>query len=412
MDEKLRLWPAQEDALNRMHNGCILCGGTGSGKSLTGVAYYIRGMCDGDWGSRPYMKKPKNLYIITTAMKRDKREWDIELGNFGLSREHELCLYPVNVVVDSWNNIGKYTKITGAAFIFDEQRAVGSGTWARSFISIAKKNKWILLSATPGDSWKDYIPVFVANGFYRNRTEFMTRHVVYSRYCTKYPKIDRYLEQGYLLSLRARVLVDMDCERETERHIFYMNVPYDAAAYRYILKKRWNPEKDRPIRNVSELCYLLRKVSNTHPKRLEEVTKLVKRHGRCIIFYNFDYELEMLKKMCRDAGVIFAEWNGHLHEPMPDSTDWVYLVNYKAGAEGWNCTSCDTIIFFSPNYSYKTVEQASGRIDRANTPFKDLYYYHVKTTSNIDLAINRALKQKKKFNESGYFVDTFGQKSF
>ena len=240
----------------------------------------------------------------------------------------------------------------------------------------------------------------------------MTRHVVYSRYCTKYPKIDRYLEQGYLLSLRARVLVDMDCERETERHIFYMNVPYDAAAYRYILKKRWNPEKDKPIRNVSELCYLLRKVSNTHPQRLEEVTKLVKRHGRCIIFYNFDYELEMLKKMCRDAGVIFAEWNGHLHEPIPDSTDWVYLVNYKAGAEGWNCTSCDTIIFFSPNYSYKTVEQASGRIDRANTPFKDLYYYHIKTTSNIDLAINRALKQKKKFNESGYFVDTFGQKSF
>lgn len=412
MDEMLRLWPAQEDALSRMHNGCILCGGTGSGKSLTGLAYYIRGMCDGDWGRNPAMKKPKNLYIITTAMKRDKLEWDGELSQFGLSRDHKLCLYPVNVVVDSWNNVGKYTKISGAAFIFDEQRVVGSGMWARSFTAIAKKNQWILLSATPGDSWKDYIAVFVANGFYRNRTEFMSRHVVYSRYCTKYPKIDHYLEQGYLLSLRARVLVDMDCVRGTERHIYHVNVPYDSAKYRDILKRRWDPDRKTPVKNVSELCYLLRKVSNSHPDRTKAVLKLVKQHGRCIIFYNFDYELEALRAMCKDAGVIFAEWNGHAHEPIPETADWVYLVNYMAGAEGWNCITCDTIIFYSPNYSYKTVEQASGRIDRANTPFKDLYYYHIKTNSNIDLAINRALNQKKKFNESGYFSSTYGQKSF
>ena len=48
------------------------------------------------------------------------------------------------------------------------------------------------------------------------------------------------------------------------------------------------------------------------------------------------------------------------------------------------------------------MEQARGRIDRMNTPFNDLYYYHLKTRSGIDLAISRALNSKKKFNESGF----------
>ena len=396
------LRPEQEDALRRMRDGCILCGGTGSGKSVVGIAYYISRMCEGSWTSGR-MRKPKNLYIITTAMKRDRKEWDTDLMRFGLSRKRDCCIFPVNVIVDSWNNIHKYAKIEGAAFIFDEQRVVGSGAWAKAFQAIAKRNKWVLLSATPGDTWSDYIQVFVANGFYRNITEFKKRHCIYSRY-TRYPKIDGYLEQGYLLSLRDRVLVQMDCVRGTERHVYSRAVPYDMSAYKDALKRRWNPYKGTPARDISELCYVLRRISNSHPGRIAEVVKLVREHGRCLIFYNFDYELDLLVKMCKKEGFIFAQWNGHAHEPLPTSSDWVYLVQYAAGSEGWNCTQCNTIIFFSQSYSYKQTEQASGRIERLDTPYKDLYYYHLRSTSKIDIAIRRALAAKKQFNETKYMA--------
>lgn len=402
-EQTIVLEPEQQAALKRMHNGCVLCGGVGSGKSIVGISYYICSVCRGHWGAFPQMKKPKDLYIITTAMKRDKHEWDDDLSKFGLNSDPDCNLYSVNVVVDSWNNIKKYVLVQDAFFIFDEQRVVGSGAWAKAFQKIAKRNQWIMLSATPGDTWSDYVQIFIANGFYRNKTEFENRHVIWAKFA-KFPKVDRYLEQGYLMSLRERVLVDMDFKRSTERHIYTEIVPYDMALYKTVMRTRKNPWTGEPILNVSELCSILRKISNTHPHRVEEVAKLVKMHGRCIIFYNFNYELEMLKEMCRKHGVIFAEWNGHVHEPIPETCDWVYLVQYAAGSEGWNCTSCNAMIFFSLSYSWRAMEQAAGRIDRRNTPFKDLYYYQFRSTSKIDLAINNALKRKEKFNESRYFA--------
>lgn len=134
--------------------------------------------------------------------------------------------------------------------------------------------------------------------------------------------------------------------------------------------------------------------------------EIVEKHPRVIIFYNFDYELDILKGLFHgfeSENFAVAEWNGHAHQPIPDTDSWVYFVQYTAGCEGWNCIRTDTIVFYSQNYSYKVMEQASGRIDRLNTPFTDLYYYHLKSGSGIDLAISKALKEKKNFNE-GRFV--------
>lgn len=396
---KIELYPHQQKALDQMHNGCVLCGGVGSGKSRTSISYFFAKVCGGtlDFDERPFnqnLETPRDLYIITTARKRDTFEWEEECGVFRLSCDAQHSIGGVKVTIDSWNNIHKYDKVYGAFFIFDEQRVVGSGKWVKSFIKIAKKNRWILLTATPGDNWSDYIPVFVANGFYKNKTEFLARHAVWSRF-TKFPKIDRYVETRRLEFLRKKILVDMPFTRSTIRHDILIKCEYDKALSEEIQKKRWNPFEDCPIADISQLCYLLRKVTNQHPSRLELIRELINEHPKVIIFYNFDYELEILRTLDIPKG----EWNGHKHEPIPQGDTWAYLVQYTAGAEGWNCIETDTTIFYSQNYSYKIMVQAAGRIDRLNTPYHDLYYYHLRSSSKMDLAIARALKNKKSFND-------------
>lgn len=406
------LYDYQIDAIHNMKNGCILCGGVGSGKSRTSIAYYYLQQ-GGKLDPKKYipMKKPKDLYIITTARKRDTCEWEGDLAPFLLSINPDVNYYKNKVIVDSWNNIQKYAEVKNAFFIFDEQRVVGSGAWVKAFIKIAKANEWILLSATPGDTWTDYIPVFVANGFYKNRTEFSQEHIVYKRF-SKFPQVDRYINTGRLIRLRDRILVDMDFKRPTIAHHEDVIVPYDVRTYKEVGKTRWDIFKNEPIENASMLCYIWRRIVNEDPARRQAVLDIFEQHPRVIIFYNFDYELAILREIFdtysktkrkeTNASFAVAEWNGHAHQPIPETDSWAYFVQYTAGCEGWNCIKTDTIIFYSQNYSYKVMQQASGRIDRLNTPYKDLYYYHLKSKATIDLAISRALKEKKKFNETRF----------
>lgn len=402
----IQLRDYQLDAVQNLRTGCILNGGVGSGKSLTSLSYYyiqngggMGFLTGGDY--IPMEDTPMDLYIITTARKRDTMEWEGELAHFLMSTHSDISMYSHKIVVDSWNNIQKYKDVKNAFFIFDEQRVVGSGAWVKAFLKITKVNEWILLSATPGDTWSDYIPVFIANGFYKNKTEFLREHAVFARF-SKYPKIEKFISTGKLLRLRRQILIDMDFKRETVQHHEDIYVNYDLPTYKDIMKRRWDIWKDEPIINASGLCYALRKIVNTDQSRAVKLLEIFESHSKMIVFYNFDYELEILKSLYYGEDVTIAEWNGHKHERTPTTDKWVYLVQYTAGAEGWNCITTDTIVFYSQNYSYKIMHQSAGRIDRLNTPFKDLYYYHLKTRSGIDLAIAKALNSKQKFNESGF----------
>lgn len=399
----ISLYDFQLEAVKKMHNGCILCGDVGSGKSRTSLAYYcLQQNRGGD--TIVYWKMPpkiEDLYIITTARKRDTFEWDAELANFRMSTNPENDAFKHSVVIDSWNNIHKYKEVKGAFFIFDEQRVVGRGEWVKSFLKITKVNHWILLSATPGDKWEDYIPVFVANGFYKNRTQFSNEHIIWDPRVS-FPKIRGYFNTNRLIRLRDRVLVQMDDQRTTIPHHEDVFVVYDISAYRELTRTRWNPWLEKPIETASELCYAWRKIVNSDDSRQIAVLEILEDHPKAIIFYNFDYELEILREIGYEKGTEIAEWNGHKHDALPTGNKWVYLVQYTAGCEGWNCVTTDTIIFFSQNYSYKVQHQAEGRINRLNTPYQDLYYYHLRSRSGIDLAIHRALMDKKTFNEGAF----------
>lgn len=397
------LFEHQTSAISNMKNGCILNGGVGSGKSRAGLYYYFQ-LQGGSFIDeyKPMKKRPKDLIIITTARKRDLLEWEGELAPFLMSSlQTENKYYDHNVIVDSWNNIKKYKDIKDAFFIFDEQRVVGSGTWVKSFLKIAKSNEWILLSATPGDTWTDYIPVFLANGYYKNKTEFNREHCVYSRY-TKYPKIERFVNTKRLQRQKAELLINMDFIRTTVRHHIEVLSEFNREKYKEAIKTRWNPFTNMPMEHASELCYVLRKIVNLSDMRVVSLLETLEKIDRAIIFYNFDYERDLLLDLFKKSNYDLAEWNGHKHEDVPKTKRWIYIVQYAAGAEGWNCIQTNSIIFYSQSYSYKMTEQACGRIDRLNTLYKDLYYYHLKSNSSIDLGINRALKDKKDFNENKF----------
>lgn len=373
----------QEKALERLKSGKVLVGGVGSGKSFVGASWALKQPNSG------------SIVVITTARKRDSLEWVGEFAMAGSGME--------GITVDSWNNISKYADARDTVFIFDEQRVVGSGVWVKSFLKIAKHNKWILLSATPGDTWLDYVPLFLANGFYKNKTEFYEDHVVWDRFA-RYPRVKRFVAVHRLEKLRRRILVEMPMTRHTVRNRVYVPVRYRVVEYNEIMKKRFDPYKKEPIASAGELCYVLRRCVNQDRDRLDAVRSILKKRSRIIVFYNFDYELEALRELS-DTCVV-KEWNGHKHEPVPDGERWVYLVQYASGAEAWNCTVTDTVVFYSLNYSWKVMEQCEGRIDRMNTPYTNLWYYFLESEAAIDQSIKSSLARKKKFNEK-VFADSF-----
>lgn len=371
------LYDHQKAAIEKLHPGSVLVGTVGSGKSRTSLAYYIS-----------KIGTSKSLYIITTASKRNKHEWEEECKPFGIKP----------VAIDSWNNIKKYVKVKNSFFILDEDKVCGKGAWVKAFLKISKSNEWILLTATPGDTWQDYIPVFIANGFYRNRTEFNSLHTVFKPYM-RYPVVDHYENVGKLLKLRASILVTMEMQKKAVKVNHNITVGYNKQLFKKIFKERWDVFDNEPIIETGKLMYLIRKVVNIDPSRIDAVRQLLVQHNKAIIFYNFTYELEILRSLAKELVKDIGEWNGEIHSPVPTSDSWVYLCQYTAAAEGWNCITTNVIIFYSLSYSYKTMVQAAGRIDRLNTPFDELYYYYIKSNAPIDLAINRALGKKKNFNE-------------
>lgn len=391
----------QKQVLDQLRTGVILQGGVGSGKSITAIAYYYIYELGGTINPLSKPKCNKKLIIITTAQKRDKLEWDEELAKFSLSTNQDVSIGGVEVVIDSWNNIKKYTEVENAFIIFDEQRLVGSGTWAKSFLKIAKKNQWILLTATPGDAWIEYAPVFIANGFYKNRTEFIIKHVVYARY-SKFPRIEKYINSGELIAHRDSIVVSMAYRHKIAIHKETLLAQYDQKLMEKVVKKRWNIFKNLPIRNAGELCFVQRELVNSDSSRLALLKETHDKHSKLIVFYNFNYELFAMREFLDANHIPYAEWNGHNHDAVPKSNNWVYLVQYTAGAEGWNCISTNAILFYSQNYSYKVKIQAEGRINRLNTLHTDLYYYYILSDSNIDRSIAKALTHKRNFNEKEY----------
>lgn len=370
----------QVEAIKKLDTGKVLVGGVGSGKSIAALAYASE-------------RHPNTRIIaLTTAKKRDSGEWFGDAMKMSLRQDLE---------VDSWNNIKKYEDVTDAFFIFDEQRVVGNGAWTKSFYKICKSNPWILLSATPADTWLDLVPIFIANGLYRNRTQFNNDHVRFSRF-VKYPKVDGYLDTWLLEQHRKAIYVEMPYLKKAVREEHMVEVEFNRENEKMLYTARWNYMENRPLKDAGELMRLMRMNANTDWSRYERLKEIIADKQRVIVFYNHNYELAQLRLLMAELDIPVAEWNGHMHQDLPIGDSWIYLVQYQAGGEGWNCVTTDTVVFYSIPYSYRNFEQAKGRIDRLNTQYETLHYYIFKSRAIIDQAIWKSLTKKKNFQASAF----------
>lgn len=392
------LYPHQQDALEKLRNGSVLAGGVGSGKTITALAYYVQEVCGGLLDRSRPMRTPMPLIVITTAKKRDELDWESEALHYGIFRDPAISYGHQDFIIDSWNNMWKYVEKEGCFFIFDEQRLVGSGAWVKAFLKIVKNNQWVLLSATPADTWIDYVPLFIAHGFYRNRTDFIERHVVWT-FHGKYRKIRGFFGVRHLEKYRDQILVEMPYEKHTVRHLVAEPVEYDVETFNLVWRRRWNPYENAPLIDSAEMHRIGRKVVNNDPSRLTKIAELSAKHPKLIVFYSFDYELEALRTLHSRLDIVVAEWNGHRHEPVPGTDRWLYLVQYQAGSEAWNCIETNAIAYYSLTYSHKQFEQSQGRIDRLDSPYSDLWYYVLMSDSKIDQLIWKSLIAKKNFHE-------------
>ena len=203
------------------------------------------------------------------------------------------------------------------------------------------------------------------------------------------------------MKFKKEILVNMDDDKATKQWHIDLTCSYDPVLYNAYADSRWNFEEDMPIMNASKLVYMLRKVCNSDPSRLEKLYEICQSHPKLIIFYQFDYERDLITCMLSFKGIPYAEYNGHIHQPIPTGDRWAYVVHLSS-SEGWNCIETDTVVFYSLSYSYRAYVQACGRTDRRTTPFQDLYYYRLKSASKIDKAIMDAHRRKKKFNEANW----------
>lgn len=368
----------QKRAINQMHNGCILCGGVGAGKSLTSLGYIDKVYPSG------------TVYIITPARKRNTGEWfdDIRKNDMDETR----------FVVDSWNNLSKYKDVKDAFFLFDEQKVSGKGTWAKSLIRIAKSNQWILLSATPGDTYDDYATVLIANGFVRNRTTW------YDEYCVTKSQpffhIVDHKNKDVIDMMIRRIFIKMDYQSDKKRIERVIPIQARSAGEeKEILMTHKAPGAQMPFTTFAAAIAYVRMNCYDKSKKTEALRKIIEKHKKIIVFYNFLSEKLEIERAAIDANVTINFYNGQRHDPIPDTDEWVYGVQYNSGAEAWNCITTNAMVFYSPNYSYKTMEQAHGRIDRVNSPYECLYYYMLLNELNIDNKVMNALSSKKDFNE-------------
>ena len=112
-------------------------------------------------------------------------------------------------------------------------------------------------------------------------SQLIRSHVIFNRF-VKYPKVEAYIDTWKLTENRQKILVHMHYEKKTKHVIKLMYASYDESLYKFVSEKRWNVYTDKPIKNISELCYVWRKIVNDDKSREDIIGRIIEEKRKVI----------------------------------------------------------------------------------------------------------------------------------
>ena len=135
--------------------------------------------------------------------------------------------------------------------------------------------------------------------------------------------------------------------------------------------------------------------------KLEAFSDLVEStQDRLIVFYNFNEELEQLKRIAEEHERPVSEVNGHVKDldAYENKSDSITLIQYQAGAMGLNLQKANKIIYFTLPTMSELFEQSKKRIHRIGQ--KDTcFYYLMVCNGSIEEEILQTLEMRKDYTD-------------
>ncbi|WP_368076685.1 SNF2-related protein [Clostridium tyrobutyricum] len=151
--------------------------------------------------------------------------------------------------------------------------------------------------------------------------------------------------------------------------------------------------------SLTKMLYLRQLSSQYNKNKVNQLKDILEStEDRIIIFYNFNKELEIIKKLCEKLDKPISIINGAVKDldNFNQYNNSITLVQYQAGAMGHNLQKSNKIIYFSLPLQSELFEQSKKRIHRIGQE-KTCFYWYLITQNSIEEQIYQTLKERRDY---------------
>lgn len=309
-------------------------------------------------------------------------------------------------------------RLTNFTMMLDESSMIKNETAKRTkFILSLKPSHTILLSGTPTDGKYEFLySQLRLLGWKITKTAYYNRYIKTElrsyggptfRVVTGYKNVSelkaKLKEYGAVFSKAEEVI-------KLPEKKFIKEYSTVSSDYKKFMKDRVIKIDDKELTGDSTLSKRLyaRMLCSAYSK--DKISRLIdlvnSTSDRVIIFYNFNTELEALRKVLFDRPISIV--NGQIKDlkEYENNDNSVTLIQYQAGAMGLNLQKANRIIYFSLPERSELFEQSKARICRIGQE-KQCYYHIMMCHKSVEEKIYECLLMRKDYTDE-LFRKEFG----
>ena len=309
-------------------------------------------------------------------------------------------------------------KLKDFTMMLDESSMIKNETAKRTkFILSLKPSHTILLSGTPTDGKYEFLySQLRLLGWKITKTAYYNRYIKTElrsyggpmfRVVTGYKNVSelkaKLKEYGAVFAKAEEVI-------KLPEKTFIKEYSTVSSDYKKFMKDRIIKIDDKELTGDSTLSKRLyaRMLCSAYSK--DKISRLIdlvnSTSDRVIIFYNFNTELEALRKVLFDRPISIV--NGQIKDlkAYENNDNSVTLIQYQAGAMGLNLQKANRIIYFSLPERSELFEQSKARICRIGQE-KQCYYHIMMCHKSVEEKIYECLLMRKDYTDE-LFRKEFG----